>query len=64
MFVLFVTNFPASYLIGSGVFSPRVKRPEHEIDDLTLSSAKDKPERSYNATPSLCLPGMDMENFM
>ena len=63
MFLLFVSNFPASSLIGSGVFFPGVKRPGREVDDSPLSSAEVKHEWKYNATPSLCLPGMDMENF-
>jgi len=48
MFALFVTNSPSSTLIGRGVFFLGVKRPEREVDDSHLSSAKVEHEWSYD----------------
>ena len=46
-----------------GFFFPSVQRREREVNDSPASSAKVKNEWSYTSAPSLCLHGMDRDNF-
>jgi len=41
----------ASYLMGTGVLTPGVKRPGREADHSPPSTAEVKPEWSYTSTP-------------
>jgi hypothetical protein len=43
---------------------PGVKRPGHEANHSSPSSAKVKNEWSYTSTPSVCLHGVDREDFI
>lgn len=42
---------------------PGVKRPEREVNCLTLFSGGVKSEWSHASTPHMCVPGVDRRHF-
>ena len=57
-------RFPPSLLFNVywGYFLG-IKRPEHDVDHSTPSSAEVKHERSCTSIPHTCLHGVDTDNF-
>jgi len=63
MFVLVVTNSSSSSLIGRGVFSSGVRRPEREVNDSNLSSAQVEHEWSYGTVFIFMPPWLGYEKL-
>jgi hypothetical protein len=53
---------PVFQSMGAGALSPRVKRPEREVDCLPLPSAEANNEWIYNPAPLICLHGVERDN--
>jgi hypothetical protein len=53
---------PASCSVGTGAPSLGVKWPGHYVKHSPPFNAKVKNERSYTATPTICLHGVNREN--
>ena len=55
---------PPPILLIKGYFLGEAKRPGREADHIPLSSAEVKNEWSYASTASLCLRGVQKDNFI
>ena len=56
--------WPPPILLIKGYFLGGAKRPGREADHIPLSSAEVKNEWSYASTASLCLRGVQKDNFI
>jgi hypothetical protein len=43
---------------------PGVERPEHEVNDSLRSSAAVRDEWSRTSAPTICLRGLERDNFL
>ena len=54
---------PASHSMGTGSFSPGIKKPRHKADHSSPSYAEVKNEWSYTSTPTIRFHDVARDNF-